>query len=177
MSSIGPELPPHLLNQQKSSSDEGVEEENPSVITVGPQIPPQLLSEPYNDDEDEDEDDYVPALPPDLIAARVAGPSAPPEASSSASLGKRQLGPSLPTYAPTYDPHHYYSDEDDDDDDDFGPKPLPPGMQHEATDAVKEFMEKEERRRKQIEVSPGPFIYVGSRITLAGSCQTESAEA
>lgn len=170
MSSIGPELPPHLLNLRSASSEESEKEKHPS-ITVGPQIPPECVNQAdVPDNENDDEDDYVPALPPDLIAARVAGPSAPPVAS-----GKRQLGPSFPTYAPTYNPHHYYSDDDDDDDDNFGPKPLPPGMQHEATDAVKEFMEKEEKRRKEIEVSLVPLV-MSLRITVTGSCQTESAE-
>ena len=45
--------------------------------------------------------------------------------SSSPSTGKRQVGPTFPSYAPTYDPTTYHGDEEeDDDDDDFGPKPL-----------------------------------------------------
>jgi hypothetical protein len=42
--------------------------------------------------------------------------------------------------------------EDDDSDDDVGPKPLPAGMHHEETDAVKEFLASEEKRRKLAEV-------------------------
>jgi hypothetical protein len=54
--------------------------------------------------------------------------------------------------------HHsqYYPDEDSDDDD-VGPKPLPSGLQpmHEK-DAVTEFMEREERRRKNEEIAKEP---------------------
>lgn len=143
MSTIGPELPPHLLNRTRSSADRNDEEEsNPNV--VGPQIPSDLLKQ----DEEEDEDDYVPELPPDMVAGRSAGPS-----TNATSTSKRVVGPSMPSYPPTYDPRHHasYSD-DDDDDDDFGPKPLPAGVRHVEFDPVKQFMEKEEKRRKEIEV-------------------------
>lgn len=50
-----------------------------------------------------------------------------------------------------YDPSSGYGDESDSDDD-VGPKPLPAGMHHEAADPVKEFMEREEKRRKLAEV-------------------------
>ena len=80
---------------------------------------------------------------------KEAGPSTP---TSGPPTGKRQVGPTFPSYAPTYDPTTYHDDSEDDDDDDFGPKPLPAGMQHQQTDAVKEFIEKEEKRRKLAEV-------------------------
>ena len=162
MSAIGPELPPHLQSQTISHSDDDDNEgalvgphilthllnppstsKGPSV-TVGPILPPEFLKNSANKEEEEDEDDYMPELPPDLVQSRIAAPSAPGPSS-------RQVGPSLPSYAPTYDPRNY-ADEEDDDDDDFGPKPLPAGMQHRQTDAVKEFMEKEEKRRKHLEV-------------------------
>lgn len=127
MSTIGPELPPHLRVRSKQ------EEDGPSV--AGPQIPTNFLK-PAVEEEDEDEDDYAPSLPPDMIAARQAGPSAGPV--------KPVKGPSLPT--------SYYRD--DDSDDDVGPRPLPPSAQrhHGELDGVKQFLEKEERRRQQIEV-------------------------
>ena len=50
----------------------------------------------------------------------------------------------LPSYMPTYDPAIHY-DKDNGDNDDFGPKPLPAGMQHKQTDAVKEFIERKEK--------------------------------
>ena len=161
MSAIGPELPPHLQSQTTSHSNDDDNEgavagphipthllKPPSTskasVTVGPIIPPEFLKSSANNEEEEEEDDYMPELPPDLVQSRVAGPSAP-------GPSRRQAGPSLPSYAPTYDPRSY-ADEEDDDDDDFGPKPLPTGMQHRQTDAVKEFMEKEEKRRKHLEV-------------------------
>jgi hypothetical protein len=69
----------------------------------------------------------------------LVGPSIP----TSNLKRKRQVGPTFPSYAPTYDPTTYQ-----DDDDEFGPKPLPAGMQHQQTDAVKEFIEREEKRRE-----------------------------
>ena len=40
----------------------------------------------------------------------------------------------------------------DDDDDDVGPMPLPAGVALYEKDGVEEFLEREERRRKNIEV-------------------------
>lgn len=140
MSTIGPELPPHFLNQASNSDDKNNEQDSNFNI-VGPQIPSDLLKQ----EEEEDEDDYVPELPPDMVAGRSAGPST--------STSKRVVGPSIPSYPPTYDPRHHASYSDgDDDDDDFGPKPLPAGVRHAEIDPVKQFMEKEEKRRKEIEV-------------------------
>ena len=65
------------------------------------------------------------------------------------------IGPEVPSHLKASDPttNYHSADEDDDDsDDDFGPKPLPAGMQHQQTDAVKEFIEREEKRRKLAEV-------------------------
>ena len=66
------------------------------------------------------------------------------------------IGPEVPSHLKASDPttnfHNADEDDDDDSDDDFGPKPLPAGMQHQQTDAVKEFIEREEKRRKLAEV-------------------------
>ncbi|KAF8060770.1 hypothetical protein FPV67DRAFT_1673615 [Lyophyllum atratum] len=150
MASIGPELPPHL---QRRSNEEEVEEEDVNVV-VGPQIPSGLLNQV---DDDDDEDDYVPELPPDLAATRSAGPSNAEASGSSSSVNKRVVGPSLPSYPPTYDPkfHSAYEDEDDSDDD-FGPRPLPAGVKHVERTAVQEFMEREERRRREAEEAAKP---------------------
>lgn len=178
MSSIGPELPSHLIVSEKHEepSEKGpqihthkLQQSTVSIYdeddddndgprpanTIGPSIPPEFLKtlEPRIDvDEDVDDDDDGPDLPPHLRRERreEAGPSMPTSCHSS---GKRQVGPTFPSYAPTYDPTTYHNDEeDDDDDDDFGPKPLPAGMQHQQTDAVKEFIDREEKRRKLAEV-------------------------
>ncbi|KAG6865827.1 hypothetical protein C0991_011446 [Blastosporella zonata] len=146
MPSIGPELPLHL--QQRS--------EEPEPAIVGPEIPPALLKQ--QSAEDDDEDDYVPELPPHLLASRSTGPSAPSTSSSRSNEEKRVSGPSMPAYPPIYDPkyHSAYHEDDDDDDDDFGPKPLPAGVQHAQSNAVQEFMEREERRRKEAEEAAKP---------------------
>lgn len=156
MAPIGPSLPAHL---QQPQSPSGSPEPGPSIglltpavvgpqvlPSVGPRLPrtttptagPSRPSVPVQDDDDDDEDDYAPALPPDLAATRPAAPA------------RRVLGPALgPTpYA------------DDDSDDDIGPAPLPSGYVYKERDAVKEFQEREERRKKAIEVRFFPHALV-----------------
>ncbi|KAF8915561.1 hypothetical protein CPB85DRAFT_1159787, partial [Mucidula mucida] len=95
------------------------------------------------ENDEEDEDDYVPSLPPDLLASRKAGPSAPTRVPA-----KQVKGPTLPSA--------YYPDGDSDDD--VGPRPLPPTAQgnNNKIDGVQQFLEKEERRRQQIEEASKP---------------------
>jgi len=136
MSFIGPEFPSHLLNPKNSENDDEISKTPQSLV--------------------DDSDDDGPHLPPHLrkgSSPKEAGPSRP---TSGPSTGKRQVGPTFPSYAPTYDPTTYHNSEEDDDDDDFGPKPLPAGMQHQQTDAVKEFIEREEKRRKLAEEAAKP---------------------
>ncbi|EED85708.1 predicted protein [Postia placenta Mad-698-R] len=127
--------------------------------SIGPRIPlpsPALAS--HNDDDD---DDYVPALPPDMLAARTAATPKP--------LPKKLIGPALP---PSMAARAYQYVDDDDDDDDYGPAPPPSGTVVQEKDGVQEFLEKEEKRRKQIEASPIPYVYPSvlaeCRISVAG---------
>ncbi|TDL22310.1 hypothetical protein BD410DRAFT_898265 [Rickenella mellea] len=149
MSSIGPELPPHLLKQ---TSEADVEEDDPQS-SIGPALPPHLSNLPLvtdqaDEDEEEDEDAYVPELPPGLSVSRTApqppSTASPPLPASTSS--KRILGPSLPTQ------NRYGDDEDDD----YGPMPMPEGHRQDAGDGVREFMEKEEKRRKEVEEAAKP---------------------
>ncbi|KAF9261537.1 hypothetical protein L218DRAFT_869710 [Marasmius fiardii PR-910] len=165
MSSIGPQLPPHLQHLT-SSQDSDSEEENATVdpeipsdllkkrttatteevAVVGPQIPSELLKQRATapEEEEEDEDDYMPALPPDLAASR-SGPEF-----AATSTNKKIIGPAFPPQ------HGSYSD---DDDDDVGPMPLPAGYQKPAeVDGVKQFLEQEEKRRKNIEEAAKPKV-------------------
>ncbi len=67
-------------------------------------------------------------------------------------------GPTRRTIGPSFPPHPSYSRPDEySDDDDVGPRPLPAGFQptHEK-DAVTEFIEREERRRKNEEAANQP---------------------
>lgn len=140
---IGPDIPAHVFAGSSSRNDESSEEEGPvpAPVPVGPQIPSHLTAGPSKptasttaaEEEEDDDDDYAPQLPPDLAAAR-------------ASTAKKVLGPTFP---PSMTGRWY---DDDDDDDDVGPRPLPQGYVAEEKDGVQEFLEKEERRRKQIEV-------------------------
>ena len=140
---IGPDIPAHLLSGRSTTPDSEPEAGPSLPPTVGPSIPPELqkpveqVQNKEEEEEDEDEDDYVPELPPDLAAARGG---------SSASTSRRVQGPSFPSGPPrpTYDS----------DDDDVGPMPLPAGYAFEEKDGVTEFLEREERRRKQAEVRP-----------------------
>ncbi|KAG1741878.1 uncharacterized protein EDB91DRAFT_1026366, partial [Suillus paluster] len=117
--------------------------------SIGPQIPAHLLTVTSTEDSDE-EDDYTPALPPDLAAARTAGPSLPSKSESNSPPPKRQyVGSSLPRSQAPYD---------DDSDSDVGPQPLPAAYASrvEGKSGVEEFLEREERRRKLQEEASKP---------------------
>lgn len=162
---IGPDIPAHLRNSNSSPTQEEKDALGPHIpeesAHVGPQLPVDLSERKKQEEEheiDDDEDDYTPALPPELVAH---GTGAKPKPYSQAGLittsnpspepSRRILGPSLPS-------HSSYSNLDEDsDEDDVGPKPLPEGLRpmHEK-DAVAEFMEREERRRKNEELAKKP---------------------
>lgn len=141
---IGPDIPAHLLGNPAPAEDEEGPEAGPSQPTsIGPAIPPDLLAKKPApapvEEEDDDEDDYMPALPPDLGREQSTSAHQPP---------KKVLGPSFPPVIGSRG--GYYNDEDDED---VGPQPLPSWYVPEEKDGVTEFLEKEERRRKQVEVS------------------------
>ena len=160
MSFIGPELPSHLINPKNSENDDELSEKGPRIPA---HLVPQSTLNIYDDDDDDGPKPAVtigPSIPADFLKTPESlrdDDDGPPHlrkgshGKASPSTGKRQVGPTFPSYAPTYDPTTYDNGEDDDDDD-FGPKPLPAGMQHQQTDAVKEFIEREEKRRKLAEV-------------------------
>ncbi|KAG9040769.1 hypothetical protein FS837_000198 [Tulasnella sp. UAMH 9824] len=105
---------------------------------IGPSIPEHLLkgkAKQVEDDESSD-DDYGPALPPDM----QKNPEPAPE--------KRVIGPSFPTGPPPAD--------DSDEDDDVGPMPLPEGYVAPETSGLQDFLDQEERRRKAIEEDGKP---------------------
>ncbi|GBE78575.1 GPALPP motifs-containing protein [Sparassis crispa] len=88
----------------------------------------------------------MPTLPPDLLAARNSAPA------SSIERHKPVVGPSFPPSLA----RSLSRQEEEDDDDEYGPVPLPSGVTVEERDGVKEFLEKEERRRKQTEAASVP---------------------
>ncbi|KAG8926156.1 hypothetical protein FRC03_010733 [Tulasnella sp. 419] len=94
-------------------------------MPIGPALPKHLQDV---QDDDSSDDDYGPALPPDLARP---GPSKP------------VVGPSFPTGPPP---------EDDESDEDVGPMPLPEGLQDDdEEDGVAEFLAKEKQRQNNIE--------------------------
>ncbi|KAJ7623801.1 hypothetical protein FB45DRAFT_1061659 [Roridomyces roridus] len=142
MSAIGPTIPQHLLNAAASSSTNIHDDDDEDV--AGPQLPPSVSAPPQANADEDSDDDYAPELPPDFVA------------SSSSSVKKPVAGPTMPpTYSATYDPRVRYQDPDDSDDD-VGPRPLPAGVNFEERDAVKEFMAKEEKRRREVEEAAKP---------------------
>ncbi|KAF8638679.1 hypothetical protein AX17_002024 [Amanita inopinata Kibby_2008] len=146
MSRIGPEIPAHLLRQR---SPEEAEDEAPAKSdNIGPQIPAHLLQKSTTPEAEEDEDEITLPLPPSM---KPVGRIGPLEHASKPSTSRQPIGPTLPSQAP-----QRYVDYDDDDDDEIGPRPLPVGYQEEKDDAVKRFMEVEEKRRKQIEEAAKP---------------------
>jgi len=167
MSNIGPQLPPHLQHLLGSSSkDEESDEESsvgPAAPVAGPQLPPGFSTTTTTVVDDDNEvgpgPSIGPSIPAHLLAPqkRSSTPPSPPRArrqpEAGPSTGQRVVGPALPNYGPTYNPQTYGNiEEDSDSDDDVGPKPLPAGMQHQETNAVQEFLEREERMRKAREV-------------------------
>ena len=109
MSSVGPQLPPHLAKRKRSSDeDEGPHSPPrkvqaataPSPRALGPALPSNTNPDALNIDESS-EDDYGPTLQP------AKAPSPPP---------KRVLGPSLP---PTQNPDEVTLDESSEDE--YGP--------------------------------------------------------
>ncbi|EMD41471.1 hypothetical protein CERSUDRAFT_90038 [Gelatoporia subvermispora B] len=181
---IGPDLPAHLLQTSRTpeSDDEGPSPAPALDAQVGPQIPSQLLARsttppspsdaqigpqipvpatrsttplaPHvaarEEEEEEEEDDYVPALPPDLLAARQGGAAPAPGGAQP----KKILGPALPPHLAHW--QRQEEEEDGEDEDDVGPRPLPAGYAMQEKDGVQEFLEKEEKRRKQIEEAAKP---------------------
>jgi hypothetical protein len=168
MSAIGPDIPAHILASVRStkpdvssgsdSEDEGpgpapapisIPAAAPAVPSIGPQAPTSVLdSTPtlVQSAGDDSDDDYTPALPPGIIL----GASAPSVSASAAARAyptvssRKPVGPSLPP--------HLAQANDDDSDEDVGPQPLHVGPSSSNKDAVSEFREREERRRKAAEV-------------------------
>ncbi|KIL61870.1 hypothetical protein M378DRAFT_82004 [Amanita muscaria Koide BX008] len=129
---IGPALPPHLVAQ-----GDGEEQD----VSIGPQIPVHLLAQKSTTPplEEDDEDGSVP-LPEPRKQAQTSGPSS--------SVARRPIGPVLPSYA---------LNDEDEDEDEVGPRPPSYyGVQHDVDDGVRQFMEVEEKRRKQIEEASKP---------------------
>ena len=181
MSGIGPQLPPHL--QHLLGSSNALEDDGDDVgpqPTVGPQMPPGFGAK---DDQENDapQNGIGPSIPAHLLqSSRKAAdddesttppppthrPRQGPEAGPS--TNRRVVGPALPNYGPTYNPNTYGNVEDEDDsDEDVGPKPLPAGMKHEESNAVKEFLEREERMRKAREASTGYSLSSYSKAETA----------
>lgn len=137
MSSIGPSLPQHLQKtRQQTSQDDGSGKED---IAAGPSKAAQ---------EEDEADDFGPALPPHLAAKRkaaVAGPSLPPRERSSSP--RRNVGPTLPPHLAAQ--RGYESESDDD----VGPSIHMASKGPSEGDGVREFLEREARIAKEREVS------------------------
>ncbi len=134
--------------KRHTTPDDEEEDAGPYAPVIGPAIPAHVGPRPSSgneEDEEEDEDDYTPALPPDLVAARSSQATITTPSTKPKSVTRPILPPSLPQ-------SREGEDEEDDSDDDYGPQPRPAGLVLDENEGVREFLEKEERRRKQIEV-------------------------
>ncbi|KAG9310277.1 hypothetical protein JVU11DRAFT_9395 [Chiua virens] len=149
------------------------------MSSIGPQVPAHLLptvSVTNDNAAESDEDDYTPALPPELAVARgnkptgpsssthpaptpLAGPSTPRSPSTSP-RPRRVIGPALQS-GPSHSRHGARSDSEDSDTD-VGPQPLPAHVLAAATSrsgalsGVEEFLEREARRRQNVEEAAQP---------------------
>ncbi|KAK4056988.1 hypothetical protein OIO90_001888 [Microbotryomycetes sp. JL221] len=165
---IGPELPPELAAQlgrsaQQVNHDDDHHDDDRSA-RIGPEAPAAASSVPHEGpvapDTDSD-DDFGPALPPDMMQARqqpltsvqedsgrlsvVAGRAMPHSSSARGSA----LGPSLPPSTSHSSRKetplsNMYSE---DSDDDYGPGPMPmaPGQAIDDNDGARQFREREQR--------------------------------
>jgi hypothetical protein len=158
MSSIGPQLPPHLLatlGKSNTSDDEDTTEEpsaNPSDIgSIGPQLPPTHAMLEPSAAEDDSDDDYAPALPPGFSQHSQPSILRPAASTQAPTTSGRAVGPTPPAQPARYD--------DDESDEEIGPSPFPVKMSVQK-DAVAEFREREENRRKAFEACLQPVACV-----------------
>jgi len=138
MTSIGPQIPAHLLTQYRKQNDDN-DNNDEGPCQPSSEIPSYVVSSSTTESQFwvYDDDDVRPRE-----LSKGEDRLSESHSNSWDSQGKRVLGPSIPLA----------DGSDDSDDDDIGPKPLQPGTQNKQPDAVKDFMEKEENRRKAIEV-------------------------
>jgi hypothetical protein len=125
------------------------------MSSIGPQIPAHLLAQIQSSNNDSDDN---------------SDSDTGPQPSTATVVPSRPLAPSIPLVHPS----RYDSDSDDD----IGPKPLAAG-QYEQPDPVKEFMEKEEKRKKAVQVGVlnTHFFTSNSQVfSFKGSFETSSAE-
>lgn len=111
MSSIGPQLPPHLAKRKRDDEEDD-----------SPDSPPSKTTRTNQDGGDSDSDDgYGPSAPRKATTGPTmptVGPT-PPEATATAP----PIGPAMP---PTTNADEINLDADDDDEDDMGPAPAAP---------------------------------------------------
>ena len=150
---IGPALPPHLAQLAESSSRSTSPEAQAAPQPVaGSSVPRSTTPQ---DSDDEDVNDFGPALPPHLAAKRKAKAAVP------AAFAVRPFRPE-----PSSPPRRRYEDDGEESEDDFvGPMPTPSTGPEKS--AVQEFMEREERRAKEREVAR-VFFHLAFRSTLCG---------
>ena len=120
--------------------------------SYGPQLP-QRLAKPSDRNDSDDCDAYGPALPPHLVAKKMkksehAQHAQQPTRRSPEPIAHLKTAPIV--------------QEDSDSDDDFGPPPPTTGLSTTSNeDAVREFKEREQRRKELAEVSylSKPILY------------------
>ena len=158
-SAIGPAIPAHVLaGSARPTTPEGEPDTTGDATppsSIGPVIPPEVTrmatTPPHTQEEsDEEEECYAPALPPDMLAARASAPGGKTE-------GRRVVGPTLPPHLARRNVGY-----EDEDDDDYGPAPLPSGAVVQEKSGLEEFIEKEERRKKQLEVGHDALTILSS---------------
>ncbi|KAK6860146.1 hypothetical protein PG990_012551 [Apiospora arundinis] len=144
MSSIGPQLPPHLAKRKRSVDDDEAEAGSPppKIHATGPQLPSNRDEITLDDDDSSGDDDaYGPSIPKAAMEAKQEnnkpsigpamptsiGPAMPPTAapSISAAAPPPSIGPSA---GPTNTDEIDLADSDDDDAS-HGPAPPPSGPQ------------------------------------------------
>lgn len=114
MSSIGPQLPPHLTKRKRTPDDAGEPDSPPSKK-------PSANQDEIAIDDNSSDDGYGPSIPKQPI-----GPSLPPAGTASKPAAGPSIGPSMgPTLPPSTANGDEISLHDSDSDSDTGPAPAP----------------------------------------------------
>lgn len=116
--------------------------------SYGPQLPQRLANNQAHDhnDPDDSDDAYGPALPPHLVAKKKSQHAQQPARRSPEPITHLKTAPQNPVTP--------IVQKDSDSDDDFGPPPPMVGPSTTSNeDAVREFREREQRRKELEEVS------------------------
>ncbi|CAG8478913.1 7235_t:CDS:2 [Acaulospora morrowiae] len=145
---IGPQIPAYLLSNFK----ENPSDEDNDDFESSPDTSPKLFTEQGGNltEEEGNLDDYMPELPPDIIAERQRKKIEQENNLNKGDLDKRKIGPAMPPFV-GYDEHQTSEEEED------IVGPILPRDFNEKNDelafqsAIQEFEERADKMRQKLE--------------------------